>query len=440
MQRSRDYINQGLAGLALLLIISAIYGDLSRFFYGHHHYDFYYSYQAARSLIQGNDLYKVRDTFAYIYPPFYAFLLTPLAHLSETSAHLIWLTVNISLLSATLILGINIFASALELNLSFWQAAGACAMAVLLMQGQIHEELIQEQNDLLILFGFTLALFWVDRKPFLAGICLGLIGLIKYQGLFFLPFLLFRARWQAAAGLITGAVIAMFSPALMIGWNKNFAYLKIALLDITQMSGVTTSASEQIAKGPSIFWDGNVSISSGLARISQDHGWPVADAAMMTALIACLIFFYIWRQFYQADIPFIWRSLKQLTNPQKENIIISLEWYTILLCMLIFSPQCANRHLILLLNMNLFAAMMLLFPCSHLKRWPIILILIIIPVALVRLPFQSRILFTADHIGLPGWSYLVFLLVVIRYGLIYIQDGKRLNSVNKIAISEQSFS
>jgi hypothetical protein len=83
MQKYRDYINIILVGSALLVIIFAVYGDVFRFLYTSHH-------------LEENDLYQTNAS--YIYPPFYAFLLTPLAHFPEIYAHMFWLTVNVCLI------------------------------------------------------------------------------------------------------------------------------------------------------------------------------------------------------------------------------------------------------------------------------------------------------------------------------------------------------
>ncbi len=411
-----------LAGLAIAVILYSIYGDIHRVFHSSHHYDFYDFYEGARALLSGTYLY--RSGFGgYIYPPFFAFTLTPLAHYSEKFAHLVWLGVDISLLILILMMGFRILASGLQLTYNRWQAIGACSLTILLSYDQLRWNLIHGQTNLLILAGFVFALYWLDRKPVLAGIVLGLISNIKYQALFFLPFLLLRARWRMAIGLVAGAVTAALAPALMIGWRLNLDYLLVALRGITSMTNSTKLPVSYAAKVPKMLWKGNISISSSVTRFFLDHGWSKDSAYLFVLALACLIFLLLWWMFKRQGVAFIWRTPPTLGNPQQEKIIINLEWCAMLLCMLILSPQCTRLHLILLLNFNLFAVVMLWFPRAGVKSWPVLAgILIsqftlIFPSAWLGLPNTAW-----DYYGGPCWGLLIFLLLVINGALAYYRD------------------
>ena len=65
--------------------------------------DFVHFYDAARAMVHGEDLYS-SGRGGYIYPPLLAFLYTPLAGLSETTAATVLLVVNMSLLLLALFL------------------------------------------------------------------------------------------------------------------------------------------------------------------------------------------------------------------------------------------------------------------------------------------------------------------------------------------------
>ena len=407
--------------LASVMIILETSNNIYRLFFESRHYDFYQSYLAARSLISGTNLYQSGQG-AYIYPPFFAFILTPLGQLSEKFAHLIWLGLNVAFIPIILILGFRILASAFQLSFSRWQAAGACALAVLLSLDQIHGEFIQNQNDLLILCGIALSLYWLDRKPFTAGTCLGLVAAIKYQGLFFLPFLIFRARWRVAMGLIIGLAGGAFLPALMIGWNRNLEYLQIALRGMANMTGLTHLPLDYAARVPLVTWGANVSISSGMMRIFQDRGWPESNAYLLLMGLAISTFVLLWWMFQRQGIAFIWRTPQTFGNPQQEKMIVNLEWCALLIFMLVFSPQGTKRHLILLLNVNLLAAVMLLFPRPPIKRWPLLAGTIMVVLAIWRLPLPSAFFNFWTYVGFPYWSYLFFLPILVNSGLAYYQD------------------
>ena len=146
--------------------------NIYRGFFENRIYDFYGSWLAAQALLKGTNLYSSGDG-GYIYPPFYAFLITPLAHFPEKFAHIIWLCISLLLIPIVLILGFRVAASGFQLNFSRWQAGGSLCAGGVIIQDQIRLEFIENQNDLLILAGFALALYWLDRKPYLAGAMFG---------------------------------------------------------------------------------------------------------------------------------------------------------------------------------------------------------------------------------------------------------------------------
>jgi hypothetical protein len=405
---------------SVLVIVIAVYRSVK----GNN--DFYIFYHAAQSLLQGIPLYQEQD-INYVYPPFFASVLIPLTYFSPFVAHFIALCINVLLIVLILILGFRVLAVRLQLKFNLWQAAGACALALLLSQDLILREFKECQNDLLILAGFTLCLYWLDRKPLVAGAILGFIIDIKYQALLFIPFLLLRARWRAALGLVVGMIAGLLMPALLIGWNLNINYLGFALRGLVNIIEPTDTHTFA-AHIPSIFWYGNVSICNGLARVFHIHGWPIEAALIIIVALAGVVFLWLWNQFQKSGIPFIWRPPHSLGDPQKEQTIINLEWAILLTCFLIFSPQCTRRHLILLLNVHLLAVVMLLFPRPGVKRWPVIVALLIAQLGQFRWGLVHGWP-DGDTLGLPGWGFLIFLLLIVRANLayyknIYYADGR----------------
>lgn len=418
---NNNTLNKLLAGLGagiLLFYIFCELGVLNSGFTG----DFPHFYAAARALIVGDPLYA-SGTGGYIYPPFFAFLITPLAHFSEKTACMLWQGVNLCLIVLIFILGFRVLASGLQLKLNRWQALGACALALILSYHELWWEFKWAQTDLFILAGFALSLYWLDRKPYLAGACLGVIANVKYQSLLFLPFLLLRARWRAILGLLVGGVAAALLPALMIGWQRNLEYLTIALRGIINMPGPQHLSRDYAARVPDMLWGGNISITSGMARIFVDHGLSKSAALIVVFAIACVMFFILWSLFRRYNIPFLWRTPRTLNNPQQEKLIITLEWSAILLIMLIFSPQCNIRHLILILNVNLLAVLMLLYPRPNVKRWPILTGILIFQFGKLFDDLIAHPLHLPwSYFGGPCWTLLIFLPLIISTGLAYCRD------------------
>lgn len=190
--------------------------------------DFAITYQSAAALISGAHLY-FQGGF-YIYPPLYAFLLTPLTYFPLLTARWIWLLLNIPFLMLICLLTFSVLSYGFKIQCTRWQAIGACALTILLMNDQILRVFTWGQNDILILLGFVCALYCLccKRRTLIAGFILGLIAMIKYETLFLLPLLVMRARWSTIIGLVLGLAVGACLPALLIGWRQNLEYLQIA--------------------------------------------------------------------------------------------------------------------------------------------------------------------------------------------------------------------
>lgn len=379
--------------------------------------DFHLFYTAAHVLLLKGPLYA-GDHHTYIYPPLFAFLLTPLVHFSETWAHGIWIGMNIGFLTIISWLGLKILQTGFQIKCSPWQAIAACSLTVLLMHSQMLYEFREGQNDILILLGFTLALYWLQRWPRLAGMVLGLISDIKYQALVMLPFFLFRARWRAIAGILLGVLAGALIPALLVGWRLNLTYLQTALRGFANMASPISATDLAVSKVPSILWEPNCSITSALARLFYHQGWAIHNALICALVLATLVFWLIRRIFQQHGIAFIWR--KPLANPQQETALMALEWQIVLVVMLVFSPECLRRHLILTYHLTLLAVLLFCFPRPQLKRWPILVAIACSQLAEMHIALSQT--FTSDSLGLPGLGYLVFLLIMIPSTLSYYQN------------------
>jgi hypothetical protein len=331
--------------------------------------DFRFFYLGAQALLNKNNLYAVGQG-GYIYPPFFAALVTPLTYFSYHTATLIWLTINHILIFTILWLGYRVTAAAFSLKNNVWKILGAFALAFILTYDPIHWEIQLEQVDTITLFCFALALYLLDRQPLVAGIALGILINIKYQAIFFIPLLLLRGRYRVVVGLLMGVILAAFLPVLIIGWQQNLIYLEIAFRGIFSMSNQSILPYDFAAKVPKIFWERNVTITCGLYRIFMSHGWSITAFVSTVAAIALAAFLLIWQMFRNHGIAFIWR-------PGIKTDVMMLEWYTFLVFLLLFAPQGTTRHLFLILNINLLTAILLLYPHNNIKRWPLILGLMI---------------------------------------------------------------
>lgn len=405
--------------LALGILFYSCRGELLRIPSGKM-IDFKHFYFAAQALIMHHDLYS-SGTGGYIYPPFFAFLIIPLAFFSYSIATSIWLLINLVLICTILWLGFLTLAKCFNLTFTVLQAIGACSLAILLSYDPLRWELLLGQSDVLMLAGFALALYWIVRYPFLAGVILGATVNIKYLALGFLPFFLLRARFKTICGLLAGSLGFALLPAIVSGWQTNLNNLAIALKGLAFMAdpAIHKLAGATSARVPSIDWHLNITISSGLFRMLTAHGFSKIEVFLSIATLMLVIFGIFTLIFLRQGIPFIWRTPQTLNDPQKELQILTLEWHLLFVVILIFSPQNTSRHLFLLLSTHLFAAILLLFPKDGVKVAPLL-----ISIFIMQAGMGLRIEHIWQYGGGPCWSIVPFLLILSNTVLNYITGAK----------------
>ena len=162
--------------------------------------DFHHFYHAAQAMWNGSDIYAAANGH-YVYPPFLAFILQPLALMPEHIAAIIWIVLS----------GVFVFAATLiaaSEAARCWLRAGAqndpstpwliAAIATILVADKIHASFILGQTDCLMLLGFACTLSWMQRKPLLAGAIVGATASIKYLSLIFVPYFLIKKNFRAA--------------------------------------------------------------------------------------------------------------------------------------------------------------------------------------------------------------------------------------------------
>lgn len=379
--------------------------------------DFYHFYEGSRALIEGRNLY-LSGRGGYIYPPFFAFLLIPIAYLPYQAACLVWLFINYILIFIILNLSLKFLTKIYHFPYDKWRYIGIGSLAVLLLYQPIMREILLAQCDTLVLMGIIISLFYLNSKPWLAGIILGVVANIKYQTLIFLLLFLLRGRWRSGVGLLVGVLIGAILPAIKVGWSQNLQYLLSALNGIFYMSNphLALESPDIAAHVSKITWESSISITSGLARIFFDSGWSPLLLLIVMITIIGLFFGFFWWMWRRKGIPFFWRSANHYQNPDYELAIFNLEVNALLVAILIFSPQTTGRHLFLILYINVFAVAMLLLSQKGMSRRPILIGILMSQLGFILPKFIS----SWKYIGGTSWAILFFLSFITWASLKYV--------------------
>jgi len=158
----------------------------------------------------------------YNHPPFEALLFVPLARFSYATAYLLWLAINLFLLSALPFLLRPQLPGLRNLPLFLWMLAGLSFFPVF-------ASLIKGQDSVLLLFLYSLAFAALRRnRQRLAGVCVA-FGLFKYN--LILPFVVaFIWRKRLLLMFLAAALGLLLTSALITGWTGLVAYPKYVWL------------------------------------------------------------------------------------------------------------------------------------------------------------------------------------------------------------------
>ena len=379
-----------------------------------------------RALVDdGTDPYA-SGTGGYLYPPLIAVLYAPVAGLSYDAAQRVMVVVDAALIAAGLLLAGRAILDRFDAPrwASLW--TGVAAVALLADVDKVHNELQMFQTNALQLALFALSLYWLDRRPRVAGVPLGAILNIKYLSLATVPWLLLRRRWATAASTLVSGVGFALLPALVVGWRKNLHYLSVAYGGLATMVGAgegTAGPTEQ-ANVEDITNNLSCSLTSAMARVAKFHHLPLSVGLAGAALIAVVVATVVLVTYARRGVPaFAWPSIaQQLGQPWRATI--GVEFVVVLMGTLMFSPQTNSRHLCLVVLLTTVAAALILAGRPEVPRGPIVVALVVMFLCFV-LPPGNR--YTEAHhwsdlwfgIGGPCWGLLAATLVVLDAGLLH---------------------
>jgi hypothetical protein len=252
--------------------------------------------------------------------PFSALPFLPLTYWAPLAAKHLWIVFNLGLL---VVVG-GLLHSFTGLS---WRQTGL----IIALNLSMHRNLVYGQYYIVLLLSFTTALWlYVRKKRALSGALVGIgFGLKIFPALFLLYFA--RKRdWQAAAGLIAGAIASIIASIATFGLQLNRVYA-------TQ---VLPWALRGDAMDP--YNLGSGSLSSLLHRLLiVEPGWnphPLFHAPPAFALIHPLLQAIVFVPALLLVIPKDWRQEQ-----------VQLEWSAFLLALLAISTLPASYHFTLLI-------------------------------------------------------------------------------------------
>lgn len=310
--------------------------------------DYFHFWSAGKAMLDGGDIYSTQHGQNYIYPPLMAWLFQPLAMLDQRPGIYIWLMIDAAILLSGLVIFANELVKRLRGTQDWHLVWTTTAIALALLFDKVGAQFKLQQTDGIMLLAMGLALRWMDSRPLLAGMVLGLAGNVKYLSLIALPWFIVRGRWKAAIGTISAFLAGLFIPASTRGWDRNLADLKVAFAGLVEAFGINVDHLPRASSHP-ITWERSVSLTSTMFRFAESVALSPLFAIGLTGAIALVCVAVVWFAYKKHDIRFF-RVSSSLHG------IIALEWVGLLIASLTFGPQTTARHMIQLAPLFVLAA------------------------------------------------------------------------------------
>jgi hypothetical protein len=385
--------------------------------------DFEHFYHAARAMMLGEDIYA-SHTGGYIYPPLLAMLLRPLAGLELRSAQLAWAGVNLALVAATVWLALRLAMTRLAIPADKLTLAAVACVGVLIGFEPLRQEIEEGQTDTIVAFALLGSLASLDRRPWLAGVLIGLGANIKYQALIVVPYLLLRRRWAAAASALASTALFALIPAIVLGWNRNLDALSTAFGGVAKLLGMTPAG--EIVKTHDIRWEKSISATSGLAK-TLGPGVPDTIILGLAVGVALIILGLAMTLYARRGVPLFARTATTDASGLPRRVV-PFEWAGLLVAVLAFSPQTLVRHMYILLPMFIWIAALLLVPRRGVPRLPILLGTLLFLAGMLLPPGSVESFKPAldawRSLGGTGWCLLILYLAVLWNGLEYARAAE----------------
>ncbi|HLK31844.1 MAG TPA: glycosyltransferase family 87 protein [Terriglobales bacterium] len=155
----------------------------------------------------------------YIYPPFFALLVSPMAYLSPQMAYFIWRELNTLMLLAAVVFGLCCVGAELSLPVAFLASVGAVSFFPFIETASLG------QLGTFILLLWTLGIYFLLKtRPALSALCFALGTMVKLTPVIVLPLFLLRRQWKWLLAYVGWCVLFLMASIWGLGWQNHVIY------------------------------------------------------------------------------------------------------------------------------------------------------------------------------------------------------------------------
>jgi hypothetical protein len=182
--------------------------------------------------------YNVPFDAPFIYPPFFAVLMRPFAHLSFASAFTLWEMITILLLIGAVLLTFSVAGVRMDSKTALILGVG------LFSYFPFRDGLFMGQISCLILFLIAAGVWLVSRDlTLLSALSFAAATMIKLTPVLALPLLIFHRRWRWLAAYATWMGVLLILSVTQAGWAAHEQFWKVVLPSISSGSPIYLNSS-----------------------------------------------------------------------------------------------------------------------------------------------------------------------------------------------------
>ncbi len=328
--------------------------------------DFDTFYYAASHVVDGIPLYApIEGVSPYIYPPFFACLISPLAMIGMEAASFLWYVLSLALFAVSMVISATLIFGHTDVR-RIWDSALFLPKTIfLVLAGAIFIDNISLlQSNILLFFAVVTGLYYFKKRRFIVGgMLLGLAISIKLLPALFLAYFVVKRNFKMAAScLVWIAIFTLIAPALFLGpktafnslssWNKSMFTKSITNVPNDDMMGqmfnpvnqsITASLSRWLIKndGPITYWKNNCY--KKYPRLMVNYQGPLSRSAALTVS-------------YVVEFLLIAITLLYCIRRKKvsESLALNSEFALVFVASLFLDPFLKTPHLIFIIFPAMF--------------------------------------------------------------------------------------
>jgi hypothetical protein len=286
--------------------------------------------QAAQCLLDNQILQTCAGPFTY--PPAFAFVMIPFAPMPMGMRLVVWYVITVAAAVGTYRLSERIAARLFTTPFSYSELAWARTIGIILSIKFVLAVLENQAYDALSLIFILLGLAGLaDRRDLAGGAALGFAAAIKATPLIFLPYLLVKKRFAAAAAFTVALLLFSYAPDMFFTpTGASEGYFRAWLHQVAGASIYDPEAAKFA------FWSGANALNHSLRGAVSLQINEVTHAGLHKLVL------------YGLDLAFIALAAALIMLRKAERDMIAIDGSILLIGTLMLSPMTSRSHYIVL--------------------------------------------------------------------------------------------